>query len=58
MSSITVGIIGIVVFFLLLVSPMPIGLVMALVGFLGFGFLTSMGSGLSILGLSSTTAAA
>ena len=58
MSPLTVGIIGIVVLFLLFASRLPIGFAMALVGFLGFTYLSSLGSGLVILGISTTTAAA
>lgn len=46
------GIIGIVLLILLLFSSMPIGPIMALVGFLGFSFLVSTQAGLGILGTS------
>ncbi|NLK51936.1 MAG: TRAP transporter large permease [Syntrophomonadaceae bacterium] len=41
MSPFTVGLIGIVVFIVLLIFRMPIAFAMALVGFAGFGYLTS-----------------
>lgn len=41
MSSITIGLLGILAFFILLILRMPIAYAMALVGFLGFGYLTS-----------------
>lgn len=51
MSPLTVGIIGIGFLFLLFASGMPIGFVMALVGFLGYSYLVSLQAGLTILGL-------
>jgi len=42
MSSIIVGLVGIVVFFVLLIIGMPIAFAMALVGFAGFSVLTSV----------------
>jgi len=41
MTATTVGVIGILVFFALIMLRMPISFAMALVGFLGFSFLTS-----------------
>lgn len=42
MSAFTIGLIGILAFFVLLVLGMPIAFAMALVGFVGFGSLTSL----------------
>lgn len=50
MSSIVVGIIGVALLFLLLLSRMTVGLAMALVGVLGFGYLVKMDAGFSLLG--------
>ena len=47
--SLTPAIIGIVVLLLLLLLRMPIGFVMALVGFVGFSYSVSMGAGLNLL---------
>ena len=49
MNPTTVGLIGIVVLILLLFLRMPVGLVMALVGFGGFAFLTSLEGAFGIL---------
>lgn len=49
MTSLTVGAIGIGVLFILLFSRMPIGLVMGLVGFVGFAYLVDFESALGIL---------
>jgi C4-dicarboxylate transporter DctM subunit len=49
MTSLTVGLIGIGVLFILLFSRMPIGFVMALVGFVGFAYLVDLESALGIL---------
>lgn len=49
MTSLTVGFIGIGVLFILLFSRMPIGFVMALVGFGGFAYLTGFDAALGIL---------
>lgn len=49
MSNVTVGIIGIVIMVLLMLFRMPIAFTMALVGFLGFAFLTSMSGSLYLL---------
>ncbi|MBW1998002.1 MAG: TRAP transporter large permease subunit [Deltaproteobacteria bacterium] len=46
------GIIGILLLILLLFSNMPIGPVMALVGYLGFSYLVNPGASLAILGTS------
>ncbi len=51
MSPIYFGLIGIALLFLLLASGMPIGFVMALVGFIGYSYLTSLDGGLTILGI-------
>lgn len=50
MSTISVGLIGVVILFLLLLSRMTVGPAMALVGVLGFGYLVKMDAGFSILG--------
>lgn len=49
MSSEIVGVLGFVLFFVLLFLNMPIGIVMALVGFVGFGVIRGFDSGLSVL---------
>ena len=46
MSPVTIGIIGVVAFFILLLIKKPVAFAMALVGFLGFSALTSLNSGL------------
>jgi len=50
-SPLTVGIIGIFFLFLLLALRMQIGFSMALVGFLGFAVLSSVGSSFAIMGM-------
>lgn len=49
MSSSLIGIIGILVFFVLLVLRMPIAYAMALVGFVGFSYLTSPAAAFSMV---------
>ncbi len=49
MTSLTVGLIGIGILFILLFSRMPIGFVMALVGFAGFAYLTDFEAALGLL---------
>ncbi len=49
MTPLTIGAIGIGVLFILLFSRMPIGLVMGLVGFVGFAYLVDLESALGIL---------
>lgn len=49
MSLTTIGIIGIVVLVIMLFSKMPVGFVMALVGFLGFSYVVNLKAGLSLL---------
>ena len=49
MTPLTVGAIGIGILFALLFSGMPIGFVMALVGFIGFAYLVDFNSALGIL---------
>lgn len=49
MTLTTVGIIGIVVLLIFLFSNMPVGFVMAMIGFLGFSYLKGWGPGFSIL---------
>ena len=51
MSPLTIGIIGIFFLFLLLALRMQIGFAMALVGFVGFAVLSSLGSSFSIMGM-------
>jgi C4-dicarboxylate transporter DctM subunit len=50
MSPNTIAIIGIVLLIFLFLSRMPVAFVMALVGFLGFAYMTSLDAALSILG--------
>ena len=50
MSPNTVAIIGIVLLVLLFLTRMPVAFVMALIGFLGFAYVTSLEAALSILG--------
>jgi len=52
MSSVIIGIIGIVVLLLLMLSKMPIGFVMGLVGFLGFAYLVSWDASMGAVALS------
>ena len=49
MSALTIGIVGIFALVLLLLLRVPVGLAMALVGFLGFSFLTSLEGALGLL---------
>ncbi len=49
MTPLTVGIIGICILLVLLFSRMPIGFVMALVGFAGFAYLSGFDGGLGVL---------
>ncbi len=49
MSSITVGALGIIAFFVLLALRMPIAFAMAVVGFMGFSYLTSTSAGFSMV---------
>ena len=51
MSPLTIGIIGIFLLFLLLALRMQIGFSMAVVGFLGFAVLSSLGSSFAIMGM-------
>ena len=51
MSSITIGILGILLLFLLMALRMQIGFAMALAGFLGFSVLNSFQAGFGLLGL-------
>jgi tripartite ATP-independent transporter DctM subunit len=51
MTPFTVGLLGIGVLFLLLASGIPVGFAMGLVGFLGFGYLTTVNASLSIMGI-------
>lgn len=51
MSSVIVGVIGIVVLLWLMLCMMPIGFVMALVGFLGFAYLVSWDAAVGAVGL-------
>lgn len=50
MSPTAIGLIGIFVLICLLFSRMPVGFVMALVGFFGFAYVVDFGAALSILG--------
>lgn len=58
MSPTIIGIIGIVVLFSVLLSRMPVGLVLTLVGFLGFSSLVTLEAGVSLLGNQPFTIAA
>ena len=49
MSLTTIGIIGIVILVILLFSKMPVGFVMAFLGFLGFSYVVNLTAGLSLL---------
>ncbi len=49
MSEITVGVIGIVVLMFLFLLRVPVAFSMAIVGFAGFAYLTSLEAGLSVL---------
>jgi C4-dicarboxylate transporter DctM subunit len=49
MSNFDIGIIGIIVLFILLFSRMPIGITMALVGFVGFAYVAGLNSALGVL---------
>ncbi len=52
LSTITAGIVGIVLLVILLFSGMPIGMVMAIVGFLGMSYIAGSQPGLSSIGSS------
>jgi tripartite ATP-independent transporter DctM subunit len=49
MSPITIGIIGIAALFLFIFSRMPVGFVMAIIGFIGFGYLVSFDASLNLV---------
>lgn len=49
MSSVTIGIIGIVILLIIFLLRMPVGFAMAFVGFIGFSYLVSPEAGFSIL---------
>ena len=49
MSLTTIGIIGLIVLIILLFSKMPVGFVMAFLGFLGFSYIVTINAGLSLL---------
>ncbi|HQJ08497.1 MAG TPA: TRAP transporter large permease subunit, partial [Deltaproteobacteria bacterium] len=49
MSPTTIGIIGLLALVVLLFSRMPVGFVMALIGFIGFGTIVSYDSALSLM---------
>ncbi len=49
MSPMTVGLIGLVLLIVLLFSRMPVGFVMALLGFVGFSYMVSFEAGISLL---------
>jgi C4-dicarboxylate transporter DctM subunit len=48
-SPTVVGLIGIVALFLFIFSRMPVGFVMAIIGFLGFGYLVSFDASLNLI---------
>jgi C4-dicarboxylate transporter DctM subunit len=49
MDPTTVGIVGLIILIIVLFSRMPVGFVMALLGFLGFSYVVSLEAGLRIL---------
>ena len=49
MSTLSVGIIGVIAFFILLVLRMPIAFAMAIVGFVGFGYLANTSAAFSMV---------
>lgn len=49
MSPTTIGIIGLIALFFLLFFRMPVGFLMALVGFIGFGYIVSFDASLNLL---------
>lgn len=49
MSPSTVGLIGIALFFLLIILKMPIAYVMAMIGFAGFAYLTSLSAAFALV---------
>lgn len=49
MSPTAVGLIGIAVLFLFIFSRMPVGFVMAIIGFLGFGYLVSFDASMNLV---------
>jgi len=49
MSLLAVGLLGIMAFFILIILRMPIAYAMALVGFVGFSFLTSVSAGINMV---------
>ncbi len=49
MSALTIGLIGILIFFILLALKMPISFAMALVGFVGFSMLTTFSAGINMV---------
>jgi tripartite ATP-independent transporter DctM subunit len=49
MSLTLTGIIGIIILLILLFSRMPVGFVMAFVGFLGFGYVISLGASMTLV---------
>jgi C4-dicarboxylate transporter DctM subunit len=49
MSLTTIGIIGLIILVIILFSKMPVGFVMALLGFVGFSYVVTIEAGLSLL---------
>ena len=49
MTPMAIGVVGVLILIILLFSGMPVGFVMAWVGFLGFSYLTDLTSGLGLL---------
>jgi len=49
MSVLAIGAVGVLAFFVLIMLRMPIAFAMALVGFLGFGYVTSMSAALTMV---------
>ena len=49
MSSLILGLIGLIIFLLLIFLRMPIAFAMALVGFAGFSYMTSASAGMNMV---------
>jgi tripartite ATP-independent transporter DctM subunit len=55
MSSITIGILGFILLMVLFALRMPVAFAMALVGFIGFGYLVSMHAGFTVVAMQITS---
>ena len=51
MSSVAVGVVGIVILILLFTSRVPVAFAMGLMGFIGFSYLVSLSAGLDMIAL-------